>query len=1317
MAGNKELIINFKLNGVEQSTQSIDTLNSKVGNLNSTFQGTNKNVVDLNGNILIGGKQASEQFVVLDNTTKNVGNTLNEVGEKSKSFGGNLEKSTKSAGQGVNALANGLQLVGVQNDNIQKVAGALQVLAGLMKSQEVLSRTAFSNKGVVDQTKALGELSQVKKADITLTEGAALANKGLAVAEGQAAVGAKGLGTSFKALQASLGIFGLIALAIGAIVTAFSLWKDAQENAALKTQENLEKEIELLKEVGQLTLTQIEHETALLEIKAQNNLAVAERQLEIMKLQNVSLAQQYAQEQNIVKLKQDLLQEQLNKQYKIGGEIKLQIQDQNAELIKQQKIINDNNLSEEEQLKAKEKEHELEKSITQLNQQLSGVAEKKTEIQNQLTLSKETDNKLLDLQYKKELQILATQREEYLNALRLRELTTKEELRKIKFDVESEDLQKDLKFIQDEIKKIEGNKVDINITVTKDDLIFEKLINESKLELKNFTENEESKRKELIKTSQEKINSNIKAIAEIQNSTATQEQKDKDILKFEQEIAVERRAIEEINNVFLVQSLKKRGEIIETFNKNVLANDLILQKTREKLIQQPVEGTGPVQEPASINKADVEDFELFKSQVEQRKKIFSQFIDYEINEAKRSTDNQEIINKRILKLEEDRKNKTIDDNGEIILDDNIISKERTRLHEKYVNEVKTTGLEILDTQNEIIDGEYNKLNTIIIVNNKEIASIQNTILEDKKRLANINISAQEREKINNRINISNQRVAKLNEENNKQIAQSNTELTNKQIQLFEDYRKRVNEVNKEVTKSLEGKNLTFSQLIELDIDFKEFDEQFSKSINQAKQSITNESKDLFEPIQIQIDNFNKKLENGSGINLGFILRESKSISNQYKEAADKFIKDIEAKRKDLLDALDKKQSSDKPLNSDEFEKEKAKINRVFDEVVKNVEDGSKDIKKSLTQNVIKTLNNIHQVASEMSSIVLDALQAINDAEDARTERKINSLENEFAIREQFLQDEIDRAQEVADEKAQIAEDANSKINQIENQLSGARGQRQRYLLALLDEERIRKDKAAKEEQKAKDKAAAEQKKLDDEKKAKDDEVKQLQKEATIRQLKLSRTTAIVQGAMGAVGAFAQAVSTIPPPAGAIIGAIEAAAIAAVTALQVDAINQQIETAQQAKMGGELVYSIKDNEGKIVHASGGVVQGPSHEEGGVKGTGKFNNIEVEGGEFIIRKDSTKNNLDVIKQLNEEGANKKFSLVPMAQSQSKMATGGLLPNFANIEKAVSTANNTPQPVFQDLQPIVDAIARIQPVIGIKQFADAEDELVRIKNFATV
>ena len=64
-------------------------------------------------------------------------------------------------------------------------------------------------------------------------------------------------------------------------------------------------------------------------------------------------------------------------------------------------------------------------------------------------------------------------------------------------------------------------------------------------------------------------------------------------------------------------------------------------------------------------------------------------------------------------------------------------------------------------------------------------------------------------------------------------------------------------------------------------------------------------------------------------------------------------------------------------------------------------------------------------------------------------------------------------------------------------------------------------------------------------------------------------------------------------------------------------------------------------GGILRASGGLVNGPSHINGGVRGTGRFNNIEVEGGEAIINKNSTSMFLPLLSKLNEIGGGNKLT----------------------------------------------------------------------------
>lgn len=80
-------------------------------------------------------------------------------------------------------------------------------------------------------------------------------------------------------------------------------------------------------------------------------------------------------------------------------------------------------------------------------------------------------------------------------------------------------------------------------------------------------------------------------------------------------------------------------------------------------------------------------------------------------------------------------------------------------------------------------------------------------------------------------------------------------------------------------------------------------------------------------------------------------------------------------------------------------------------------------------------------------------------------------------------------------------------------------------------------------------------------------------------------------------------------------------------------------------------------GGMLEAAGGLVIGPSHAFGGVGGTGRFNNVEVEGGEAIINKKSTQMFLPILSKLNEIGGGKVFG--------PKLNLNGELPKIINLK----------------------------------------------------
>ncbi len=79
--------------------------------------------------------------------------------------------------------------------------------------------------------------------------------------------------------------------------------------------------------------------------------------------------------------------------------------------------------------------------------------------------------------------------------------------------------------------------------------------------------------------------------------------------------------------------------------------------------------------------------------------------------------------------------------------------------------------------------------------------------------------------------------------------------------------------------------------------------------------------------------------------------------------------------------------------------------------------------------------------------------------------------------------------------------------------------------------------------------------------------------------------------------------------------------------------------------------------------GGLLSGPSHAQGGIRGAGKFGHIEVEGGEFITNTRATANNLPTLQYIN-SNPNTIFDIVPR---RSLFAEGGQLPTVRTAGQA--------------------------------------------------
>jgi hypothetical protein len=176
----------------------------------------------------------------------------------------------------------------------------------------------------------------------------------------------------------------------------------------------------------------------------------------------------------------------------------------------------------------------------------------------------------------------------------------------------------------------------------------------------------------------------------------------------------------------------------------------------------------------------------------------------------------------------------------------------------------------------------------------------------------------------------------------------------------------------------------------------------------------------------------------------------------------------------------------------------------------------------------------------------------------------------------------------------------------------------------------------------------------------------------------------IQAAAGAALAVVQALASSPPPASFVLAAIAGA------------------------LGVAQVLKLQSEKSKL--AKGGLLNGPSHANGGITGTGRFNNIEVEGGEFVVRKSAvTKETLPLLHYLN----NMKINRPPIRAG--KMATGGQI-----FDGGMSARQN-----FQDVQNniivkdmISQAIAsQPSPIVLVKDINNGQGRRVRVTDRAKI
>lgn len=376
--------------------------------------------------------------------------------------------------------------------------------------------------------------------------------------------------------------------------------------------------------------------------------------------------------------------------------------------------------------------------------------------------------------------------------------------------------------------------------------------------------------------------------------------------------------------------------------------------------------------------------------------------------------------------------------------------------------------------------------------------------------------------------------------------------------------------------------------------------EFEANVERAKKVVKDEEelKDLLLRIE---ENYRSEVDK---INEGIIKKNEEGI----KAEKDKLqaIANLNIQARDNILVLEKqKELIDAESIKDETERERKK-----NEILKQLDEAKI---KAIESNRDIQLQNAELTADQRIEI---ERQSQLEIATIRQEASARQLENDQAdidkrkeLQEQLIQAGFEVVQMLADASFELL--AQKRQEDLDNQLQ------------YLNEQGKAQDEQLKRQValglKTQRQADREKEKLD-KKRAKEEE--KIKKEAFEKDKKAKTAQAIINGALAILNVFA----STPPPASYILAAVQAVA----TGIQVATIESQ------------------------KFARGGILDGPSHSAGGIKTP--FG--EMEGGEAVINKTSTKIFRKELSMINEAGGGVKFAqggVIPTQNQQIESGSG--------------------------------------------------------------
>lgn len=334
----------------------------------------------------------------------------------------------------------------------------------------------------------------------------------------------------------------------------------------------------------------------------------------------------------------------------------------------------------------------------------------------------------------------------------------------------------------------------------------------------------------------------------------------------------------------------------------------------------------------------------------------------------------------------------------------------------------------------------------------------------------------------------------------------------------------------------------------------------------------------FEAVQTLLERQQKRNRN----QMGFInYQKEKDTLQRTKQEYKNILNEIAEEYQNLQEKFNNKE-----ISFGEFKEAKKDL----DDLTENVHDAAAENEKNLhnlLNNTIKSvLDSIDQYVQAFSEITSQWNELINnqlDAQQTKLDKEAELLDKEYELLDEQYQ-----------KQEELTKNHTDKINDIEDELKEARGERRQHLIDALVAEREERIKSLEKEQ------DIAKKKEENEKKQKAVEAKQdaLEKKRKEQQKRQN----IVQATINTYTAVNNALAVQPWFVGLALSAVA------------------------LSMGLANVAAIS----KQKYAKGGKLNGNSHAQGGIPvgNTG----IEVEGGEYVVNRQSTKYNESLINYIN-------------------------------------------------------------------------------------